>query len=94
MLPQSVSFLKLMLNSFCMINVQRRELYIRDVVNNTFRISLRLDAYEGLSFELFMMLDMTKLDILILVGMTLTLTQGHRLARKLQHVQLVCCTLT
>ena len=45
---------------------------------------LRLDAYEPISFKLVIMIDMTKLYILIPVGITLTFTQGHSVMRNLQ----------
>ena len=54
-----------------------------------FNIGLRSDAYEPISFKQGMMLEMTKLFVLIPVWITLTLPQGHRIMTKL--VQSFCC---
>ena len=65
MLPQSVGLLKLMLNTFHVISIQGRELYLHDCVKYIFNIGLCSDSFEPISFTLSMMIDTTKLCILI-----------------------------
>ena len=73
-----------------MIHIQGRELNFGDFKDNIFKIALCLDASELICFKLGMMIDMTKLPILIPVWSTLTLTQGHRVVRKLELTQSFC----
>ena len=47
--------------------------------------TLLSNAYEPTSFKHGMILDITELYSLIPAGMTLTITQGHRAMRKLEH---------
>ena len=58
-----------------MIIIQGRELNFSDFEGSMFQIGLCLDTYKLFSFKLDMMIDMTKLYILLPVWMTLTLTQ-------------------
>ena len=50
---------------FCMINIQGRELGFSDFEENMLKIGLHLDASELISFKFAVMIDMTKLYILI-----------------------------
>ena len=52
-----------MLNLFCVMNFQGRELYLHDIEKYTFDIGLHPDIYESICFKLDMMLDTTKLTI-------------------------------
>ena len=52
---------------------------------------LCLDTCELICFKLGVMLDMTRLDSLIPVWMTLMFTQGHRIMGKLELWQSFCC---
>ena len=55
-----------------MIYIQRKELSLGDFSKNMFNIGLHLDVNKLISFKLCMMIDMTKLYMLIPVWMTLT----------------------
>ena len=65
MLPWSAGVIKLMLIFCHMINIQGRELYFGNFQETMFNIGLRLDAYESISFQLGMTVDMIKVDLLI-----------------------------
>ena len=77
---------------FCsMIYFHGNELYLHYFEKTLYKIGLCLDAYELIFFKLGMMIDMTKLYILIPVLMTLTVIQGHRVMKNLEPVQSFCC---
>ena len=65
--------------SFHKINIHGRELNFGDF-ENMFKIGLRLDAYKPISFKLGMMIDTTKLYILIPLWMTLTYKKARACA--------------
>ena len=58
-----------------MIYIQGNKLHFGDVMKNVFNIGLCLDAYELIFYVLGMMINMTKLYILIPFVMTVTFTQ-------------------
>ena len=66
---------------FRKIYIQGWELYTFSFIKNVFNIGLHFDTYKPICFECGIMMDMTKLHILIPVSMTLTSTQGHSVAR-------------
>ena len=82
LLPQAVGLLKLMLTSFCIINIQRRKLCLGDFIRYTFNIGLLSNTYETIAFKLAVMLDTTKLSSFIWVWKILTFIQGHWVTRR------------
>ena len=52
-------------HAFCMLYIQGREVNFSDFEGNKCTIGLYLDAYELISFKLGIMMDITKLYILI-----------------------------
>ena len=64
---------------------------LRCVLKNMFKITLGSDACKPISCLLDMMINVTKHYSLIQVLMTMAFTQGHRIVRKLEHVQSLCC---
>ena len=91
MSTQPVSLLKLMLILFCANTTQGRELCWHDFKKYMFDMVMCQDTCEPISFELGMMLNTTDLYSLIPVWMTLMVTQGHRVAGKLEIVQSFWC---
>ena len=71
-------FVGLIQNSFCIINIQERELCLLDFIKYAFNIGLHQDICELICFKLGMMQYMIKLNSIIQVCMTLTFTEGHR----------------
>ena len=65
-----------------------------DFTKNMFKIDLHSNLFQQTPFKLSTMLDTTKFYILVPVRLTLTFTQGHRVARKLELLQLCCCKAT
>ena len=64
------------------ITIQRKEHFLCDFVKNVFKIDLGSDTYEQIFFKLNMMIDTTKLYILIPMWMTLVFKQGDIVMRK------------
>ena len=56
-----------------------------------FNIIMCQDTFEPICFKLGMMLNTTKLYILIPVWMTLMFIQGHRVTGNLEFVESICC---
>ena len=94
MFPQPVGLLRFRLNTFRVISVQGRELYSADFVRYTLNIDLHSEAYQPISFKLGLMIDTSKLDILIPVYMTLTFNEGHRVIKNLECVHFFYLTVT
>ena len=63
MLTQPVDLLKLMLNLLHTINIQERELCVRDFVKYTFNTGLNRDTCEPISFKLYMQYDFSLNDL-------------------------------
>ena len=61
----------------------RRELYYSDFEKNIFKIGVRSDVFESISFKLGVIIDMTNFYILIPVLIAFIFTQGHRVMRQL-----------
>ena len=78
LLPQPAGLLKLMLNLFCTITIQGRELCWCDFMKYMFNSVMCQDICEPICVILGMLLNTTKLYCLIPVWMTLMFTQGHR----------------
>ena len=76
-----VGVINLMLIWSCKLNVQGREPYLYDFVKQNFNIGLHSDIYRPVSFKLSMMVETTKLYILIYVWLTMTFIQGHDCTR-------------
>ena len=75
---QLVGLLKLLLNLFCAVNIQERELCLDDFITYTSYTGQCSDIYKLICYNLYMMLNTTKLFSLIPVWMTLTFTQDLR----------------
>ena len=58
---------------------------------NVFKFGLHVDSYEQISFKLSVMIDMTKVYILIPLLIALIFIQEHRDTRKLELVPSSCC---
>ena len=91
MLLWPVGLFKLMQDFVHLIKIKGKELNFSDFKKCMFKISWCSDAYEPITFKLGMMIDRTKLYILIPVSMTLTIILSHMVTRKLQLVQSFCC---
>ena len=87
---QSVGLPKLILEMFCIIDMQGRKLYLHDFVKYLFNIGLYSNAYEPVSFKL-KMIDTAKLHILIPLWMTVTFTEGHWVTIILELMQFFYC---
>ena len=59
----------------------RKRTYVQAASKNI-NVGIHLDIYEPSWFKLSMMIDTTELYILMLVSLTLTMIQAHRVARK------------
>ena len=75
----------------CMINIKGKNSTEVMFIKNRIKNGLHLYTYELISFKLGMMMGMTKLYILIPVGISLTFTQGLRVTRKLKLLQPFRC---
>ena len=80
--------LKLKLNPVHMSDIDKREQQVIDFIKYFFNFDLRSDIDKLICFKLGMMLDTNKVYILIPVWMTLILTHGYLVARKLEFVWL------
>ena len=69
---------------FCPFSIQGREPYLCHFVNSKKKISLYSDIYKPASFKLGMMIEITKLSVLISVWITLTIIQGHSCMRNIK----------
>ena len=76
MLSWPIDLFKLMLN-FVHINIQGRELNLVILKSGIWYMA----AHEPISFKLGIMIDMTKLNILMQASVTLIFTQGHKVVR-------------
>ena len=74
LLPQPAGLLKLMLDLFCISDIDWRELSWRDFIKYKINIVMCWDACESICFKLGTMLGIPKLYSLIPVWMTLVLT--------------------
>ena len=86
-----------MLDLFHMIIIQGREPYFRNFIKYTFSIALlshtcncKLIFKKGEN-SLGLMVDMTKPNSVIPVWKTFTEAEGHKVMRKLDLVQSLCC---
>ena len=61
MLLWLVGLLKLLLDLYCMIRIQRTELFLGDYIKYAFDTNLHSDAYEPISCKLGVMVYATKL---------------------------------
>ena len=74
--PQPVGLLKFMLRIFHTISIQWREHFLGDCIEYTFSTGLCRDSCEVICFRCGMIVDTTELYSMIIVWMTLAVTQG------------------
>ena len=88
MLPWPVCLFKLILHLLCTINIQRRDIYLDDLVNRTVNSDLRSNALTRFLWNLVRW--WAPLNSFISVWMTLTIIQCHRVTRMWEIQQSFC----
>ena len=75
---------------FHSVSFQRREFYVGDFPITTANIDLYLETYKPIAFTFVMMIDSIKVCNLMVVYMTLTVTEDHMFTRKSEFLQSFC----
>ena len=81
--------MKLILILSCVFNIQGKESYMYDSVIESFNVGLYSDIYRSVSFRLGMVIETTKVYVLISVWMIFTFIQGNSCIKKKKKKTLV-----